>query len=77
MSERLKAVLERTLGEDYGTIEKTENFRDADFWDSLRYVNLVVSLQSEFKIQLSKEDIRQLFSVASIKAVLGRYGVQP
>lgn len=76
MSEKLKAVLERTLGEDFATIENTENFRDADFWDSLRYVNLVVTLQSEFKIQLSKDDIRQLFSVPSIKAVLGRYGVQ-
>ncbi len=75
MNERLKTVLERTLGEDYMALEKTENFRDADFWDSVRYVNLVVGLQSEFKIQFEKKDIQQLFSVASIKSVLGRYGV--
>jgi acyl carrier protein len=76
MNEKLKAVLEKTLDEEYATLEMTENFRDSDFWDSLRYVNLVVSLQSEFKIQLKKEEIRQLFSVASIKAVLLGYGIQ-
>lgn len=76
MNEKLKAILEKTLDEEYSTLEKTENFRDSDFWDSLRYVNLVVTLQSEFKIQLKKEEIRQLFSVASIKAVLAGYGIQ-
>lgn len=76
MNKKLKTVLENILDEDFETLEKIENFRDSEIWDSLRYVNLVVSLESEFKIQLKKKDIQQLFSVANIKSVLSRYGIE-
>ena len=76
MNEKLKTVLEKALGEDFAALEKTKNFRDSDFWDSLRYINLVVALQSEFKIQLKKEDMQRLFSVADIQAVLAGYGIK-
>lgn len=72
---KLKDILQRALGEDFASLEKVEDFRNSDFWDSLRYVSLVVLLQSEFKLQLKKEDIRQLFSVASIKSVLSGNGI--
>lgn len=75
MNEKLKVVLEGVFGEDFSTIEKMENFKDAEMWDSLTYVSLVVSLQSEFKIQLNKEDIQQLNSVAKIKSVLLKYEI--
>jgi acyl carrier protein len=76
MSDKLKAALEGALGEDFSTLEKMENFKDSDSWDSLRYVALVVSLESEFDIRLKKEDIQQLSSVASIKIVLSTYGIK-
>lgn len=75
IEDRLKDVLQRALGEDYAALEKIEDFRKADFWDSLRYVNLVVLLQSEFKIQLKKDEIRHLFSVADIRSLLIRDGI--
>lgn len=75
MNNKLKTVLERTFDNDFETLEKIDNFKDSEFWDSLRYVSLVVSLQSEFKIELKKEDIQQLFSVASVKSVLLKYGI--
>jgi len=76
MNERLKSVLERVLDEDFETISDVSNFRDADFWDSLKYVTLVVGLESEFKIQLTKDDVQQLLSVRGIKSVLSRYGIE-
>ena len=76
MNEKLKVVLEGVFDEDFSTIEKMENFKDAEMWDSLTYVSLVVSLQSEFKIQLDKEDIQQLNSVAKIKSDLLKYEIE-
>ena len=76
MNEKLKAALERAFDEDFSTIEKMENFKDAEMWDSMTYVSLVVSLQSEFKIKLDKEDIQQLNSVAKIKSVLLKYEIE-
>jgi acyl carrier protein len=77
MNEKLKEIVTRVLGEDFAAIEAVEDFRDSEFWDSLKYVNLVVSLQNEFKIELKKKDIQQVFSVASIRSVLSGYGIKP
>lgn len=76
MNEKLKTTLEQLLDEDFATLEKMENFKESENWDSLKYVSLVVSLESVFQIQLKKEDIRNLLSVASIKSVLIKNGVQ-
>ena len=76
MNEKLKAALEGVFDEDFSILEKMENFKDAEMWDSLKYVSLVLSLQAEFKIQLDKEDIQQLNSVAKIKSVLLKYGIE-
>jgi acyl carrier protein len=76
MDQKLKAVLERVLSDDFESLKKMDNFRDSEYWDSLAYVNLVVSLETEFKIKLKREDIQQLFSIPKIKSVLAKYGIQ-
>lgn len=76
MDEKLKNILEQLLDESFETLEKMQDFKESEDWDSLNYVNLVVSLESEFKIKLKKEDIQQLLSVAGIKTVLVKYGVK-
>jgi len=75
MSARLTAVLERVLGADIAVLEKVEDFKESEFWDSLRYVDLVVSLQAEFQVKLEKEQIKRLSSVAQVRAVLAQHGI--
>ncbi len=75
MSEKLRNLLEKVLDEDFGLLTSVSNFKDLEFWDSLKYVNLVVGLQAEFKINLTKDDIQNLLSVNGIEAILLRYGV--
>lgn len=76
MRDKLKIFLENTLNEPYESFANVENLKDLEFWDSLVYVNLVVGLQQEFKVNLTKDDIQQLLSVKGIESVLTRYGVQ-
>ena len=76
MKERLKNLLEKILDEEFDCLIKVSNFRELEFWDSLKYVNLVVGLQSEFKVNLTKEDIQNLFTVSDIEAVLANRGVK-
>lgn len=75
MNAKLATLLERVLGADVAVLEKIDNFRDSEFWDSLRYVDLVVSLQNEFKVKLDKEQIKRLFSVSDIRSVLAKHGI--
>ncbi len=76
MNERLKSVLEEVLDESFETISSAGNFRDADFWDSLKYITLVVTLESKFEIKLAKEEVQQLMSVTGIESVLKRHGIE-
>lgn len=76
MMNKLSDLLENVLGEDFAVLENMENFKESESWDSLAYVNLVMSMESEFGIKLKKEDIQELFSVARIKAILIKYGVK-
>ena len=76
MKERLKNLLAKILDEEFDYLAKVNNFRELEFWDSLKYVNLVVGIQSEFKVNLTKEDIQKLFTVSDIEAVLANHGVK-
>ena len=76
MREKLKNLLERILDEEFDSLMKVNNFKDLEFWDSLKYVNLVVAIQSEFKVNLTKEDIQNLFTVGDIEAVLANHGAK-
>jgi acyl carrier protein len=45
-------------------------------WDSLKHIELVVSLEEEFEIsQLSTDEIVEMISVAEIKRTLRNKGV--
>lgn len=76
MKEKLKKFLEKILDEEFETIKSVENFKDLEFWDSLIYVNLVVGLQKEFKVELTKDDIQKILSVNNIESVLTQHGVE-
>ena len=49
--------------------------QDIDVWDSLKHMELIVSLEETFGLQLSFEEIVTMQSVANIKRVLRDRGV--
>ena len=75
MTGRLAKVLAEvfTLHEDQITIELTKD--DVGSWDSLRQMDLVMSVEREFGITLEVADIIRMDSVANIIAVLEDKGI--
>ena len=57
--------------------EITDNLsiRNSDNWDSLKHMELVVSIEQVFGISLSMDDIVSMVNVKEIKNVLKRNGV--
>ena len=56
-------------------ISEDLTMRDVDAWDSLKHMELIVSLEQSFGIELSFEDIVAMQSVGEIKRVLKERGV--
>lgn len=48
--------------------------KDVDAWDSLKHMELIVSLEERFDLQLTFEDIVAMQSVREIKRVLSERG---
>jgi acyl carrier protein len=45
-------------------------------WDSLRTIMLATTLESEYGLTLTTDDLEQLHSVASIRRILRGHGIE-
>ena len=57
------------------TITDDLAMKDLDVWDSLKHMELIVSLEETFSIQLSFDEIVAMQNVREIKRVLMERGV--
>ncbi len=75
VTSRLAAVLSQVFGlhEEQISIELTKD--DVSSWDSLRQMDLVMSIESEFGITLEISDIINMDSVANIIIVIQNKGI--
>jgi acyl carrier protein len=72
---RLEEMLEEILMCDVGSLPPSTPLREVEGFDSLRHVRLVVSLEAEFAVSLSEEDIRSIVTVGDVGRVLRDKGV--
>lgn len=75
MNKRLISVLAEVFGLRADQIVPELNKEDVGSWDSLKQMDLVMSLEREFSISLEIPDIVRLNSVANIIDVLTGKGV--
>jgi len=75
MDKRLLAILAEVFGLKEPEIRPSLTRDDVGSWDSLRQMDLVLSLEREFGITLEMADIVRMESVASIEEVLRGKGV--
>ena len=70
MDEKVEGLLAEVLQIPAAKITDDLAMKDLDAWDSLKHMELVVSLEQSFDIQLSFDDIIAMQSVGAIKRVL-------
>ncbi len=75
MDQRLLATLSEVLGLKETEIRPSLTRDDVGSWDSLKQMDLVLSLEREFGITLEMADIVRMESVAGIQEVLRAKGV--
>jgi acyl carrier protein len=75
MDQKLAALLAEVFGLRESEISPQLNKEDIDSWDSLKQMDLVVSLEREYNLALDMPDIVEMTGVESIISVLQRKGV--
>ena len=72
--ENVEGLLAEVLQIPLATITDDLAMKDVELWDSLKHMELIVSLEQNFEIQLSFEEIVAMQSVREIKRVLSERG---
>jgi acyl carrier protein len=75
MDKRLASILAEVFGLKASEVHSSLTKNDVGSWDSLRQMDLVLSLEREYGIALEMADIVRMSSVVSIEDVLRAKGV--
>jgi len=75
MDKKLVALLAGVFNLREADITPTLTKDDVDNWDSLKHMDLIVTLEREYNIMLEITDIVSMVSVESIEKVLQSKGV--
>lgn len=75
MNKRLAAILAEIFGLREAEIHPDLDKADVGTWDSLKQMDLVMTLEREYGITLEIPDILRMMSVAGIMEVLKEKGV--
>ena len=69
--EKVVQIMADVIGVDAGTIDDESSPDTVEAWDSLKHMNLVLSVEEVFEIQFTDNQIVEMLSVrAIIEAVL-------
>lgn len=75
MDSKLRETLADVFGMKPSEIKAELGREDIDSWDSLKQMDLVMSLERAYDISLDMEDIVRMTTVAAIMEVLAAKGV--
>lgn len=75
MNTRLRSLLSNVLGVRASEITADLPKTEIASWDSLKQMDLVVSLEREYDIELELAEILRMDSIANIAAVLADKGI--
>ena len=70
LDEKVKAVLAEVLQVAQAIITDDLAMQDVDAWDSLKHMELIVSIENAFGLQLSFDEIVNMQSVGNIRRAL-------
>jgi acyl carrier protein len=72
---KLKQVIADVFGIEIKTIGENTSVDTVREWDSLKHLNLVLALESEFDISFTEEQTVQILSYPLIKAILEEHSI--
>ena len=72
----LKELVSRALRLPAGPVSDTLTMADTRSWDSLAHLELVLTIEEKYRVNLSADEIVAMTSISGITAVLRAHGVE-
>jgi acyl carrier protein len=72
--DQLSELIANVLNIELKRVTDSLSMSDVESWDSLKHMELVVSIENGYDVQLSFDDIVAMKSVGDIRTVLRTYG---
>jgi len=73
--EKVQAVFRETFEDDSLVITPNMSARDVKDWDSFNHINLIVSLETEFDLAFTTDEIASMANVGDLITILQKYNV--
>ncbi len=74
MNPAVAQILSDSLGIPVENVQPSLSMANTPVWDSVMHLNICLSLEQEFKTELSPEEMMIMTSAASIEETLARKG---
>lgn len=71
--EKINSILMETFKVSLEDVEKDLEMNDIANWDSLSHMNLIVTIEDEFGIELSGDDIAEMITFNQIRSIVKKY----
>jgi acyl carrier protein len=71
--QKLNQLLAETFKISIEEAAKNLGMSDVNNWDSLSHMNLIVSIEEEFKIELSGDEIAEMISFDQIREIIQKH----
>ena len=75
MGKNLEELLAELLQISVTKVTADLTMKDLDVWDSLKHMEVIATLEQQFELQFSFDEIVSMRSVGDIKRVLSNKGV--
>ncbi len=72
---RLKEVIGKCLNIDETEINENTSVDTVPLWDSLKHLELVLTLESEFNVSFTSDQTIEILNYPLIKIVLSEHGI--
>lgn len=70
IDERIKDVMSAVFGEDVESLNDESSQDNIENWDSIKHLDLIVSLEDEFDISIPLEEVQNLRNFKMIKLTI-------
>jgi acyl carrier protein len=71
----VKEIIGKVFQIDPDELDDSSSRETIEGWDSMGHLNLILGLESEFKVNIAIADAMEMISVEKIRAILSRYGI--
>ncbi len=75
MYEKVLNIVSHIIGVPVEPLNEESSQYTVEYWDSLKHMNLILSLEEEFSVSLSDEEIMEISSIKDIIKLLKEKGV--